>query len=223
MGVNNIIRTILDIIYPQVCGICGKVSSKSICNKCRARLKNEFNFEMDDYTEDVQKNFNEHYYFFKYENLIRQQILDLKFHEKPYVYKTIMYFLKENKKDLKNLKKYDIIIVVPVSISRKKERGYNQSTILAKEISRIIERPFIENVLYKIKNTVPQSTLNKEQREQNAKGVYKVNNIQKIYNKKILIFDDIYTTGSTLNECAKVLIEQGIKKEQIGVMTIAKD
>lgn len=223
MGVNNIIGTILDIIYPQVCGICGKVSSKSICNKCRARLKSEFKFEMDDYTEDVQKNFNEHYYFFKYENLIRQQILDLKFHEKPYVYKTIMYFLKENKKDLKNLEKYDIIIVVPVSISRKKERGYNQSTILAKEISRIIERPFIENVLYKIKNTVPQSTLNKEQREQNAKGVYKVNNIQKIYNKKILIFDDIYTTGSTLNECAKVLIEQGIKKEQIGVMTIAKD
>ena len=223
MGVNNIIGTILDIIYPQVCGICGKVSSKSICNKCRARLKSEFKFEMDDYTEDVQKNFNEHYYFFKYENLIRQQILDLKFHEKTYVYKTIMYFFKENKKDLKNLEKYDIIIVVPVSISRKKERGYNQSTILAKEISRIIERPFIENVLYKIKNTVPQSTLNKEQREQNAKGVYKVNNIQKIYNKKILIFDDIYTTGSTVNECAKVLGEHGIRKEQIGVMTIAKD
>ena len=223
MGVNNIIGTILDIIYPQVCGICGKVSSKSICNKCRARLKREFKFEMDDYTEDVQKNFNEHYYFFKYENLIRQQILDLKFHEKPYVYKTIMYFFKENKKDLKNLEKYDIIIVVPVSISRKKERGYNQSTILAKEISRIIEIPFIENVLYKIKNTVPQSTLNKEQREQNAKGVYKVNSIQKIYDKKILIFDDIYTTGSTVNECAKVLGEHGIRKEQIGVMTIAKD
>lgn len=223
MEVNNIIDTILDMIYPQVCGICGKVARKSICNKCRIRLKNEFKFEKVDYSEDTEKNFKEHYYFFKYADLIRQQILDLKFHEKPYVGKTITYFLKENKKDLKILEKYDIITVVPVSIGRKKERGYNQSTILAKEISRIIERPFIENVLYKIKNTVPQSTLNKEQREQNAKGVYKVNNIQKIYNKKILIFDDIYTTGSTLNECAKVLIEQGIKKEQIGVMTIAKD
>lgn len=220
---NNIIDTILDIIYPQVCGICGKVARESICNKCKIKLKKEFQFEVDDYSTDIEKNFKEHYYFFKYENLIRQQILDLKFHEKPYVYKTIMYFFKENKKDLKNLEKYDIIVIVPVSIKRKKERGYNQSRILAKEISRIIERPFIENVLYKIKNTVPQSTLNKEQREQNAKGVYKVNNIQKTYNKKILIFDDIYTTGSTLNECAKVLIEQGIKKEQIGVMTIAKD
>lgn len=223
MGVNNIIGTILDIIYPQVCGICGKVARESICNKCKIKLKKEFQFEVDDYSTDIEKNFKEHYYFFKYENLIRQQILDLKFNEKPYVGKTITYLLKENKKDLKNLEKYDIIVIVPVSIKRKKERGYNQSRILAKEISRIIERPFIENVLYKIKNTVPQSTLNKEQREQNAKGVYKVNNIQKTYNKKILIFDDVYTTGSTLNECAKVLIEQGIKKEQIGVMTIAKD
>ena len=223
MEVNNIIDTILDMIYPQVCGICGKVARKSICNKCRIRLKNEFKFEKVDYSEDTEKNFKEHYYFFKYADLIRQQILDLKFHEKPYVGKTITYFLKENKKDLKILEKYDIITVVPVSIGRKKERVYNQSTILAKEISRIIERPFIENVLYKIKNTVPQSTLNKEQREQNAKGVYKVNSIQKIYDKKILIFDDIYTTGSTVNECAKVLGEHGIRKEQIGVMTIAKD
>lgn len=46
-----------------------------------------------------------------------------------------MYFFKENKKDLKNLEKYDIIVIVPVSIKRKKERGYNQSRILAKEIS----------------------------------------------------------------------------------------
>ena len=223
MGVNNIIGTILDIIYPQVCGICGKVSSKSICNKCRARLKSEFKFEMDDYTEDVQKNFNEHYYFFKYENLIRQQILDLKFHEKPYVYKTIMYFLKENKKDLKNLEKYDIIIVVPVSISRKKERGYNQSKLLAKEIAQIINVPVSDNIIKKAKDTVPQSTLNKEQRLENAKNVYRVTNIKKVLNRNILILDDIYTTGSTVNECARVLIEQGIKKDQIGVITIAKD
>ena len=222
MEVNNIIDTILDMIYPQVCGICGKVARKSICNKCRIRLKNEFKFEKVDYSEDTEKNFKEHYYFFKYADLIRQQILDLKFHEKPYVGKTITYFLKENKKDLKILEKYDIITVVPVSIGRKKERGYNQSTILAKEISRIIERPFIENVLYKIKNTVPQSTLNKEQREQNAKGVYKVNSIQKIYDKKILIFDDIYTTGATANECAKI-IKKELNPKKIGILTLAKD
>ena len=223
MGVNNIIDTILDIIYPQVCGICGKVARESICNKCKIKLKKEFQFEVDDYSTDIEKNFKEHYYFFKYENLIRQQILDLKFNEKPYAGKTITYLLKENKKDLKNLEKYDIIVIVPVSIKRKKERGYNQSRILANEISRIINVPFSEKILYKTKNTVPQSTLNKEQRNANAQNVYMVKNINKTCDKKILIFDDIYTTGSTVNECAKMLINKGMKKEQIGVMTIAKD
>ena len=61
------------------------------------------------------------------------------------------------------------------------------------------------------------------QREENVKGVYKVSNIKKLYNKKILIIDDIYTTGNTVNECAKVLTQKGIKRTDIGVLTIAKD
>ena len=223
MGVNNIIGTILDIIYPQVCGICGKLAHKSLCNKCRIRLEKEFNINIDNYAEDFNKNFNEHYYFFKYENLIRQQIIALKFQEKPYVYKTIAYFFKENKKSLKKLEKYDIIIVVPVSNKRKKERGYNQSKLLAKEIAQIINVPVSDNIIKKVKDTVPQSTLNKEQRLENAKNVYRVTNIKKVLNRNILILDDIYTTGSTVNECARVLIEQGIKKDQIGLISIAKD
>ena len=78
-------------------------------------------------------------------------------------------------------------------------------------------------MLYKIKNTVPQSTLNKKQREENAKGVYKAKNIKRIYNKKILLIDDIYTTGNTVNECANTLTQKGIKRKNIGVLTIAKD
>lgn len=126
-------------------------------------------------------------------------------------------------KSFENLKKYDIIIIVPISKQRKKDRGYNQSELLAKEISKIIKIPIATKVLYKIKNTVPQSSLNKKEREKNVKGVYKVKNITKLYDKKILIIDDIYTTGNTLNECAKALIQQGIKKANIGVLTIAKD
>lgn len=126
-------------------------------------------------------------------------------------------------KSFENLKRYDIIITVPISKQRKKERGYNQSYLVAKEISKIINVPIARNVLYKIKNTVPQSSLNKKQREENAKGVYKIKNIKKVQNKKILIIDDIYTTGNTVNECAKNLIQNGVKRNNIGILTIAKD
>ena len=63
------------------------------------------------------------------------------------------------------------------------------------------------------------------QRQENAKGAYKVkkDNYKKIKNKNILLVDDIYTTGSTINECAKVLQEVGIAKKQIGALTLAKD
>lgn len=187
------------------------------------KLKKEYDFKTDNYEKDINKNFFEHNYFFKYENLIRSQILALKFKEKPYIYKTIGNFLKNMQKSFENLKKYDIIIVVPISNQRNRQRGYNQSKLIGKEISKIVKVPIIENVLYKTKNIVPQSSLNKRQRENNIKGAYKINSCINIQNKKILLIDDIYTTGSTINECARILIQSGIKKTDIGVLTIAKD
>ena len=126
-------------------------------------------------------------------------------------------------KSFEKLKKYDIIVIVPISKQRKKERGYNQSELIAREISKITKVPIAQKILYKTKNNVPQSSLNKKQREENAKGVYKAKNTQKVINKKILLIDDIYTTGNTLNECAYALKQIGIIKSNIGVLTIAKD
>ena len=103
--------------------------------------------------EDITKNFIVHYYFLKYEHLIRSQILAIKFHEKPYIYKTIAFFLKNMQKSFEKLKNYDIIITVPISKQRKRERGYNQSYLIAKEISQIIKVPIVSNILYKTKNT----------------------------------------------------------------------
>lgn len=210
-------------MYPQVCGGCECINAKPLCNKCKVKLTNEFKFCIDDYSNDNTKNFTEHYYFFKYENLIRKLLLDLKFHEKPYIYKTISLILKNNEKCFKKLKKYDIIIIVPISKKRMKERGYNQSELIASVISKIAKAKIVRKSLVKIKNNIPQSSLNKIQREENAKGVYKVLDCSKLKEKNILIIDDIYTTGSTVNECAKVLNQVGIDRNQISVLTIAKD
>ncbi len=76
-------------------------------------------------------------------------------------------------------------------------------------------------VLKKAKNNQPQSSLNKEQRRENVKNVYKVQNEVKIQNKEILLLDDIYTTGSTANECARMLKQAGC--QTVGILTIASD
>ena len=219
----QILEKILDLLYPQVCSICGKLNEKSLCNKCKIKLETEFNFQTEDYSQEIDKNFKEHHYFFRYENFIRNQILSLKFHEKPYIYKTIAHFLENKRKYFENLKKYDIMIVVPISKKRLKDRGYNQSELIAKEISKMLSIKIEKNIIKKLIDTPPQSLLNKEQRQENIKGVYKAYNIEKIKNKNILIVDDIYTTGNTVNECAKVLVEKGINEQKIGVLTIAKD
>ena len=118
---------------------------------------------------------------------------------------------------------YDIIIPVPIHNKRRKERGYNQSALIAKEFSKNINELEYEDILIKKKNTIAQSTLNKEERLKNAIDMYKIkeNKQDIIYNKNVLIFDDIYTTGATANECAKAI--RGANSNKIGVLTIAKD
>ncbi len=79
----------------------------------------------------------------------------------------------------------------------------------------------ITNSLYKIKNIQPQSSLDKQNREKNIQGAYVIKNTKNIINKKVLLVDDIYTTGNTVNECSKMLKLAGARK--IGILTIAKD
>ena len=217
---NKKIQKILDIFYPQMCGICEKENKNSLCYECRKKLQEEFKFTKN-YSK--KQNFSEQYYLFQYKNLIRNLILEMKFQKKSYIYKTMEYFLQNNKKYLEKLKKYDIIIVVPLSRKRKLQRGYNQSLLIAKIISNILQIKIENNILYKVKNIVPQSTLNQNERKDNIKGAFEVKNTEKIINRKILLIDDIYTTGSTLNECSKQLIKKGIKRKNIGVLTFAKD
>lgn len=130
-------------------------------------------------------------------------------------------FLLDNKNTFQIIENYDIIIPVPISRQRLKERGYNQSELIAKEIAKNTQILLITDCLYKKKNIEPQSKLDKESREQNIKDVYTIKNKEKLLNKKVLLFDDIYTTGSTANECCKMLKQANPYK--IGVMTIAKD
>ena len=200
--------------------ICGKLNEDFLCKKCEKILESHAKFEIQE-KQNINLYFDKHLYIFQYEGIIRKLIIDYKFNEKSYLYKTFANFLLKNQKFFEILKSYDTIIPVPISKKRKKERGYNQSTLIAREISKRLKIEINTSCLYKAKDIVAQSTLNREEREQNIKGVYQLKNVKKLENKKILLIDDIYTTGSTLNECSKILRKSNPKV--ITCFTMAKD
>lgn len=215
----HFINGIINIFYPNACGICGNISKYDICPKCIKVLNQIKQCKKHIY---LTRSFTDGMYIFKYEDVVRDCFIKYKFGEQNYRYKAFANFMIKDKKICGFLKKYDIIIPVPISKKRKRKRGYNQSELIIKECAKIRKDIVIcTDALYKIKDTKPQSTLDKEQRKINLKGAYKVKNIETIKNKKVLLFDDIYTTGSTLEECAKVLKQEGAY--EVGVLTIAKD
>ncbi len=208
------------MFFPQVCGFCGKLDRNSLCNKCKIQIQKNNLSKIEDY-QNTSSFFDEHMYLFQYSGEIRNIILNYKFNEKSYVYNTFVELIKNNEKICAQIKKYDIIIPVPISKKRLNTRGYNQSALIAKKIAKMLNLCYKENVLVKIKDNKPQSEMGQEKRKSNVKGVYSIKNKEKIYQKKILLIDDIFTTGNTVNECAKVLIEN--YASSVGVFTIAKD
>ena len=110
-----------------------------------------------------------------------------------------------------------VLLPVPLEKRKLKWRGFNQSEEIGKEISKFLNIPLINDILFKIKETLPQVELSEKEREENIKGVFIIRNRKKISGKKILLVDDVYTTGSTMKECAQLLKKAGAK-EVIGIV-----
>lgn len=208
------------IVFPQCCFICGKLVSEIWCEECKKKLQDKAIFKIER-KEKGEYYFERHLYLFWYQNEIRKLLLDYKFNDKSYLYQIFSEIMIKNEKICGIFKKYDIMMPVPIHNKRKKQRGYNQSALIAKEIAKQIEELEYQEVVEKVKDTLPQSSLKKEQRRVNIQNVYKIKKKAKIEQKKVILLDDIYTTGSTVNAIAKVLKENGVK--EILVLTIAKD
>lgn len=209
---------ILNLIFPEVCGFCDKKNKNNLCKACELLLSK---YEINCITKTKDKYFDYLFSALKYENIVREKIIKYKFNEKSYLYKTFTKIIIKNKKIYRFLKLYDIIISVPMHKLKKSVRGYNQSELIAKEIAKQMELEFEKDILVKKRNTEVQSTLTKTQRMKNVKGAFLITDVTKIRGKKIILVDDIYTTGSTVNECSKILKQAGVK--EICVVTIAKD
>ncbi|MCX6566511.1 MAG: ComF family protein [Candidatus Aminicenantes bacterium] len=114
----------------------------------------------------------------------------------------------------------DLIVPVPLHKKRRRERGFNQSEEIGREIGKRAHIPVVRNALRKIRNTPPQTSLDHRERANNVRGAYVVGRKNVIEGKVVLLVDDVYTTGSTLGECARMLRREGAA--DVRAVTIAQ-
>lgn len=202
----KIISNIKDIIFPTHCLGCNQEGSW-ICKKCLANI--QLNYQIDQAIESLDGliaffNYNE-------KEIIGRLIKLLKY---DYITELNNYIeeilLKNNiiiEEDLSQM----IIIPVPLHLRRLRERGFNQSDILANIFKNKFNLGDIDNkLLLRKKYTPQQAKLNKEDRIKNLQGAFVVNN-NKLIPKSVVLVDDIYTTGVTMLECALALRKKGVK------------
>ncbi len=118
------------------------------------------------------------------------------------------------------IENYSLIIPVPLHLKRLKERGFNQSLVLARQISKRFSIPIDFIALRRKIHTEAQVSLSGQQRMTNVRGAFEVADRSRIEGKKILLIDDVYTTGSTAKECSKILMKNGAK--EVAVLTLAR-
>ncbi len=176
-----------------------------ICVKCGSPVGNEAN-----YCIDCQNN-TKHFDFVRsslvYEKEAQRIVLDMKFNNNRWIEKHFaeMLFDTYNQNHLDA----EIVIPVPLSYKREKQRGYNQALLLAKSLAEKLKLPLADDVVLKVVDNKQQSSLSARERRENVKGVYNLQNASIVKGKKVLLVDDILTTGSTLSEISRLLKKAG--------------
>ncbi|MDD5145524.1 MAG: phosphoribosyltransferase family protein [Candidatus Pacebacteria bacterium] len=187
----------LDILNSSFC-LCKnpqRLPQAGKCYRCQAKKLNGLYFAIS-YKNNLVKNL---IHQFKYDPYVKELSVSLSSLIITHLLTIQKSFDRDN----------SVLIPVPVTKKRKKLRGFNPSEEIAKELAKNLNLPLLADCLIKIKETRPQMELSAEERMENIKGVFAVENAEKIKDKKILLVDDVYTTGSTMEECAGALKGSG--------------
>jgi ComF family protein len=114
----------------------------------------------------------------------------------------------------------DLLVPVPLHPTRLRAREFNQSLLLADQLGRHLKRPVSATVLVRVLATDPQTTLSRQERLRNLRQAFAVRNAEALAGRRVLLIDDVFTTGTTLNECAKTLRKGGALS--VSALTLAR-
>ena len=203
-----------ELIFPSklYCIICRSSLSESskygICNSCLAAIDfiEEKRWVQALFKTDDGKGIRI-FSVASYTGEIKNLIYDFKYNQKTYIGRHLAEMIKEFL--MKEALDYDVIIPVPLFKRKEAKRGFNQSTIISKYLGQYTGVEVMAANLQRVRNTVIMHTLSRLERIDNVKEAFSLRNPKEIYNKRILLIDDILTTGATINECGRVLYEAG--------------
>ena len=205
-GICNSCHGKLTYLRPPFCRGCGGTVDGvlDICRECVNSLRP----------------WRKAYSVFEFDGLVRTMIHKFKYHGNVALCRFFMHVVYSQLMKAKDKQNYQLIVPVPLHWFKKLTRGYNQTELLACELSKITGIPYF-NMLNRNKWTKPQARLDRLRRRKNLKNAFiiKKNGI-KSQKKFILLIDDVFTTGSTLEECTKTLLSSGV--EFIDIITLAK-
>jgi len=221
----NLWKICLGILYPQTCCFCGKVSRNPICDSCAEKVEyisepickkcgKPIWKEEQEYCKDCtehQFEYEQGRSLWLHQGLVKKSIYQFKYHNRRIHgewYAKELFRLYGHK-----LKEWGIDCIIPVPLHKRKKRmrGYNQAEIVAKHLGQISGIPVDTKSVVRVRNTKAQKRLNNQERKQNLVNAFQVQKTWKMA-KNVLVIDDIYTTGATINAVASVLKEKGARK-----------
>ena len=224
----NIINKIKYLMYPPVCPLCEEVLSGGktrICDSCRPRIQYlteptclKCGKEIDDsereYCSDCTKKPKSYVRGFPamvYKEPVRRSIANFKYKSKSSYADCFAYeIVKTHGRDILNVAP-EALIPVPIHRKKLEKRGYNQAKVLARSLGAYLDIPVDDGILKRTVNTTPQKLLDDNERQKNLEKAF-ISDKKQVQYKKVMLVDDIYTTGSTIEACTKILKNAGVKE-----------
>ena len=205
------IDSIINLFYPRVCAACGEPLLKdeeTVCIKCCYLLpRTGYELNADNplaqvFYGRVRFHAVTACFFFAKQGKVQHLIHQLKYKGNKEAGIFLGQKIGESIKDAPLFQGIDYLIPVPLHPKREKKRGYNQSLMIAQGISEVTGIPIGDKFLVRTVNTATQTKKSKEERYQNVKDIFQLQNGEQLEGKHILIIDDVLTTGATLESCA---------------------
>ncbi len=224
------IPLITDLFFPKVCNACLNYlgdNEKYVCTDCRHVLPiTNFHKTNDDMVKNIfygRAKIEQATALLRFEKkgIVQRLLHQLKYKRQEDIGAFLGEWLGGELKDIKTYRDIDVIIPVPLHRKKLRSRGYNQVEKFGKEITKSLNKEYVDDVLIKVTNTTSQVNKKRFARWNNSYELFSINNVEKIANKHILLVDDIITTGATLEACILELNKADNVKISIATMAMA--